>query len=135
MTGIERASRKLSEELLLTADLARILFEHHPDAVFVVDDDGLIVLANRQAVFLTQYPMSELRWHRIERLVPEAAEARHVEHRAEFARSAQVRPMGRDLDVRLRCRDGSEVPVAIRLSPVVLIQGVFTVASVRPKQP
>lgn len=133
MTGIEHAGKQLGEELQFTADLASVLFEHNPDAIFIVGESGVIARANRQAALLTMYPASEMRGMLVDELLPESVRDNHPGHRASFLEDARVRPMGTGMDLRLRRRNGTEVPVDINLSPVALVQGMHVIVAVRRK--
>ena len=133
MTGLEHTARGLGEELQLSGDLATVLFEHSPDATMIVAETGIIARANRQAALLTMYPASELRGLLVDELLPEEVRGNHPAHRARFLEDARVRPMGTGMALNLRRRNGTEVPVDINLSPVMLVQGTFVIVTVRRK--
>lgn len=128
---IEDAGRAVADELLFTADLALVLFQHNPDMIVIVGEDGRIAAANRQAAILTQYPASMLVGMTVDDLLPESVRSNHPGHRSGFLADARNRPMGIGLDLRMRLRTGIEVPVDINLAPVALVQGLFTIATVR----
>lgn len=131
MTSLESAAQAVSETLLFNADLAQVLFQHNPDAILIVAEDGTVGAANRQAVLLTQYPASELIGLNVDALLPAAVRGNHPAHRAGFLADARVRPMGVGLELALRKRNGVEVPVDINLSPVALLQGMYVIATIR----
>ncbi|MBV8333460.1 MAG: PAS domain S-box protein [Candidatus Eremiobacteraeota bacterium] len=107
------------------------LMEMSPDAIVVVDGDGTIVFVNAQAERVFGYDRQELVRKGIEALVPERYRHRHVAHRAHYEADPRVRPMGADLELFGRRKDGSEFPVEISLSPVHTPHGVFTVSAIR----
>jgi diguanylate cyclase (GGDEF)-like protein/PAS domain S-box-containing protein len=86
----------------------------------VIDAAGRIALANAQAEALFGYDRSELFGQPVEILVPSRFAARHVEHRARFMTEAHSRPMGATAELFAVCKDGSEVPVDIMLSPMIV---------------
>ncbi len=131
--SIEHAGKALGEELQFTADLASVLFEHNPDAIFIVGESGVIARANRQAALLTMYPASELRGLLVDDLLPDSVRGNHPAHRAGFLEDARVRPMGTGMDLRLLRRNGTEIPVDINLSPVMLVQGTYVIVTARRK--
>lgn len=103
-----------------------------PDGVVIARPDGRIVYANRQAEQLSGYTREELAGSPIERLVPARLRARHRRYLTGYFRSSPgVRPMGANLDIRLRRKDGTEFPADIALSQVRTAEGVLAVAAVR----
>jgi diguanylate cyclase (GGDEF)-like protein/PAS domain S-box-containing protein len=107
------------------------LLEAAPDGMVIVDADGDIVLVNRQMEQLFGYPREELVGQSIERLVPARLRAAHRDHRLRFGGDGHPRAMGTDLDISLVRRDGSEVPVAVSLSPLQTDAGRLVIAAVR----
>ncbi len=109
------------------------MLERMPDGVVVVDADGQVVFANRQAHRMTGYTRGELGGHPIELLVPERLRAVHRRHRGEYyATHAGPRSMGgADRDFRVRRKDGSEFSADISLGPVQTPNGTQTVAVIR----
>lgn len=120
-TGFIRdlTERKRAEsELSAYAAQLQSLVESAPDGIIMVDPEGRIELANRQAEQMFGYSADELVGEKVELLVPDSARQRHTEHRAGYLASPRLRPMGAGLDLRARRKDGSEFPVEIRLAPV-----------------
>jgi PAS domain S-box-containing protein len=116
---------------LTVAALSLALFDAYPDAVLVVDAAGRIVRANRAAVELFGYPIEELEALTIEALVPARVRGRHAGDREAFQRHPRTRPMGMQMDLSARCRDGTEVLVEIALSPFETDGERFVMASIR----
>jgi PAS domain S-box-containing protein len=96
----------------------RTLFAAYPDGLVVVDADGRIVLANPAATTLLGYASGELVGLPVEVLVPEAIRPRHAAYRGAYAQQPVPRPMGTQMDLVAKRRDGSEVMVEIALSPL-----------------
>lgn len=115
----------------IPTELYRQLVDGVPDAVVVVDAAGLIVLVNRQAETMFDYPRAELLGQSIERLVPDRFAGRHAHHRAGFTSAPSVRGMGSGLQLMARRRDGSDIPVEISLGPIETPQGRLTAATIR----
>jgi PAS domain S-box-containing protein len=112
-------------------DWSSQLVESAPDAMIVVDPDGVIVRANLQAERMFGYPRAEILGQKIEMLMPERFRARHVGHRTAFVNAPKARPMGAGLDLKARRRDGSELEVEISLSPIETDAGRFMACAVR----
>src|SRR6187399_1515942 len=96
----------------------RTLFTASPDALIVADACGVIVLANSAAADLLGYPIDELTGLEVDALVPDAIRPRHGSYRAVYARNPRTRPMGTQMELVAKRRDGSEVMVEIALSPL-----------------
>ncbi|MEO7056416.1 MAG: PAS domain S-box protein [Caldimonas sp.] len=96
----------------------RSLFVAYPDALVVADAAGIVVLANPAAAALLGYTVEELVGTEIDALVPDAVRPRHASYRAAFGRDPRPRPMGMQMDLVARRKDGSEVMVEIALSPL-----------------
>jgi PAS domain S-box-containing protein len=109
----------------------RALVQAAPDGVLVADADGLIVVANPEIRRLTGYQAEELVGQPIELLVPGEARGRHVAHRQEYAAAPHARPMGSNLELWARRKDGSLLAVEIMLSPMQLGGRRATIAFAR----
>jgi PAS domain S-box-containing protein len=109
----------------------RAVLESVPDAVIAADASGAIVLVNRQTESLFGYGRAELLGRPVELLVPERFRATHVGQRERFFADARIRPMGENLDLWGRRRDGSEFPVEISLSPMRTPTGLLVTTTVR----
>lgn len=99
-------------------DVYEHIFEHLPDALLVVDDDGRIARANGPAARLFGYSAEALRGLAIEALVPERLAHQHVGYRQGFQRRPHTRPMGVGFLLTGRRADGTEFPVDVMLSPM-----------------
>jgi PAS domain S-box-containing protein len=109
----------------------RSLFAAYPDALLLVDHNGIIVLANPAASELLAYGTDELVGLPVDGLVPDAVRARHAQYRDAYGRQPRSRPMGTNMDLVARRRDGSEVMVEIALSPLQHTQPPLVVAAIR----
>lgn len=111
--------------------LFRNLFETAPDAGIVVDGSGLIVLANPQAERLFGYGTGALVGCVVESLMPRGLRAAHAAHRAQYAESPHLRPMGIGFELVGMRLDGSEFPAEVSLTPVRDGEAVLVAASIR----
>jgi PAS domain S-box-containing protein len=92
--------------------------EAAPDAIVVVDRDGVIVGINALTEEMFEYSRQELLDQRLEILVPERFRAHHVHDRTSYAENPRTRPMGLDRELWGRRKSGHEFLVQISLSPI-----------------
>ena len=113
-----------------TVEEFRALFEDAPDGCLVVDEDGLIQGANAEIGRLFGYDRKELIGKDVELLVPDRWREAHEGERRRFQAAGKKRPMGMDLDLWGRRKDGSEFPVEVGLSSLETARGSYVVATV-----
>ena len=111
--------------------LFRSLFDAAPDAMIVVDRQGVIVLTNAHAERLFGYEKGALAGLRVEALLPATLRQAHVAHRARYASHPRERAMGAGYELTGIRADGQPFPVEIGLSPVAASQGTLYAAAIR----
>jgi PAS domain S-box-containing protein len=116
---------------MLSPDIVRHVLDSAPDAMVIVDAEGVIVFANRQVSELFGYEPGEVTGQRVEILVPEQFRDRHISHRQSYVENVRVRPMGKGLELFARRKDGTEFPVEISLSPMGGTAEVLSIAAIR----
>src|SRR5688572_25419807 len=109
----------------------RTLFDAYPDALLLVDAQGAIVLANPEAEALLGYTKEQLIGLPVDALVPDSIRPRHAAYRDAYAHNPRQRPMGTQMELVAKRRDGSEVMVEIALSPLQQHGLPYTVAAIR----
>ena len=109
----------------------RNLLESAPDAMIIVDKQGVMSLVNRQALRMFGYKRKQMIGQPIEILLPKAARDTHVPLRNSYSSKPKLRPMGQDLDLIGLRKDGSEFPVEISLSAVETEGGRFISSVIR----
>jgi PAS domain S-box-containing protein len=109
----------------------RSLFAAYPDALLLVDLQGVIGLANPAALDLLGYSADELVGLSVDELVPDAIRPRHAAYRNAYASHPRTRPMGMQMDLVAKRRDGSTVMVEIALSPLQDHGLPYVVAAIR----
>jgi PAS domain S-box-containing protein len=109
----------------------RGLLEAAPDAMVIVDREARIVLINGQAEKVFGYGRDELLGQPVEILVPERFRKNHPGHRMKYFSDPRTRPMGAQLDLFARRKDGSEFPAEISLSPIETSEGRLVTAAIR----
>ncbi|MET3378086.1 PAS domain S-box protein [Variovorax paradoxus] len=109
----------------------RSLFIAYPDSLLLVDQSGSIMLANPSAAALLGYAMEELVGLNVDVLVPDSIRPRHASYREAYGRAPRPRPMGTQMELVAKRKDGSEVMVEIALSPLQNHGLPFVVAAIR----
>jgi PAS domain S-box-containing protein len=118
---------KIVAETLLSASILEAI----PDAVFAINQQGVIIQVNSQTEGLFGYTRDELIGQSVEMLVPERQRAQHHQHRDSYYARPKIRRMGSGLDLYGRRRDGTEFPVEISLSPVATGNGAIVLSVIR----
>jgi sigma-B regulation protein RsbU (phosphoserine phosphatase) len=109
----------------------RQLLEAAPDAMFITNQDGRILLVNAQTEQLFGYRRGELLGQLIEIIVPARHRDRHRELRLSCASSLHPRSMGLESELLCARKDGSEFQVDVSLRPIQTEEGIRISSSVR----
>ena len=124
------AAAQLATQLRASEQRFRAVVEAVPSAILVVDDKGLITLANGQAEVVFGYPRAELIAKPVEMLIPERSRGSHGSLGGARAADPQGRAMGEARELFACRQDGGEFPVEVMLSPMSTEKGLFMLASV-----
>src|SRR4051812_13727108 len=109
----------------------RALLDAAPDGIIVCNDQGVLALVNSAAERMFGYAHDELLGKPIDTLIPDHVRPRHHRHLASYVAEPRLRPMGSNLELQGRRKDGSEFPVEISLSPFTADRGLLIIAGVR----
>jgi PAS domain S-box-containing protein len=112
-------------------DYARSLLASAPDAMVIVNADGIIRLANAETERLFGYRRQDLIGRCVEMLLPLRYRGRHPDERASFFAAPQARAMGENRNLWGRRQDGSEFAIEIRLSAFETAEGLLAAAAIR----
>jgi PAS domain S-box-containing protein len=124
-TLLDAERRKQSEKRF------RGLLEAAPDAMVIVDQEGLIVMVNAQTEKVFGYERDDLLGQHVEFLVPTRFRDVHPFHRKHYGQNSRPRPMGADLELYALRKDGTEFPVEISLSPMETEEENLVIAAIR----
>jgi PAS domain S-box-containing protein len=106
-----------------------ILVEAAPNGLMIVDEVGVITLANSQVEQIFGYPSGTLVGQPVEILVPTELRASHATHRSAFTSGRSDLGMAPGRQFAGRKRDDGEVLIEIMLNAVKTPRGRISVAS------
>lgn len=119
------ARQAASEQKFIT------LLEAAPDATIIANEQGKIVMANRQAEKLLGYTQQDLLQMEVEQLVPVTFRHKHAAMRNDFMKAERHRGMDTGQELIAERKDGSKVSVEISLAPIETAEGKFIAAALR----
>lgn len=105
--------------------------EAAPDAVVIIDANGLIAQVNRQTEKLFGYQREEIVGQPLEILMPARYRGSHVAESRAYAVDPHPRPMGRGLELFGLRKDGHEFPIDVSLSPLPPERGLLIASTIR----
>jgi len=111
--------------------LAGALIESSPDGLLLVDQNGVIKLANPKAASMFGRSIDDLVGTPVDQLVPAEFRHNHASRRADYAEHPTMRSMGTGLQLFGERAAGDMFPVEISLSPVAIDDAVQTIATIR----
>ena len=116
-----------------TRALIRAVPESLPDALMIMDADGVIMLVNTQLELMFGYHRSELIGKTPELLLPPELREEHAELRRHYADAPRPRSMAMasNMTFRTRRKNGTELSVHVMLNPVTTPDGVCNIAVIR----
>jgi len=100
-----------------------------PNAIIVVDRDGIIVAVNKNTIDMFGYDEDELIGKPIEILVPIDIADEHRKAREKYIRHPSSRMMGSNLSLYGKKKDGTTFPIEVALSPLYL-PDLYVVAAI-----
>jgi len=121
---IDITERKKAEERF------RLVVESAPNAMILVNHEGVITLVNYQTEKLFGYDRLELIGTKLEMLIPERFRKHHPGHRNMFFTSPSVRAMGAGRELFGVRKNGTEIQVEIGLNPIETDEGQMVLASI-----
>ncbi len=126
-----RAGRETGRKLAESEERFRLIVDSAPDAMMIVDQEGRIQTANRQAENWFGYPVAELVGQPVELLVPSELRGKHALSRETFFEGPRLRAMGSGMELYGQRKDGQRFPVEISLSPINVGGKKYVTAIVR----
>ncbi len=131
---LESSNRNLdsyAKQLEESEEQFRGLLESAPDAMVIVNEEGVIKLINRQTEKLFAYEKEELIGQKVEVLIPQRFSGNHPHHLEDYFTNPKAREMGAGLELFGKKKGGEEFPIEISLSPLKTQDGLIVSAAIR----
>ncbi len=116
---------------LIAENKFRGLLESAPDAMIIVDEDGLVQIANKQAENLFGYTASELIGGSAAVLFPERIAAYFHKYQSNYFGNPTIASIGVHKDSFIVTKEGKEIQVQLSLSPFEGDDGVLVSTAIR----
>ena len=129
MERTQRGARSSGEDQ--QSGLPPEVLDSVPDAVIIVNSNGTITFANREALGLFDTGDRRLIGASLATIIPGRYHAAHRKHLRHYFERPRVRPMTHAPDLWAVCASGAEIPVDILLAPVRYQGETQTIASIR----
>lgn len=120
-----------AEPLQITSQGLLSFVDISPDALVIVNQNGLLTLVNQHAETLFGYTREELLGQPLDLLLPPRFRRAHAAHRASFFSAPRTRSMGVGLELVGLRKDGTEFPVDISLNPLLLDGVLHVIGAIR----
>jgi PAS domain S-box-containing protein len=121
---VDISARKRLEERF------RRVVESAPNAMVMINRQGMIEMVNAQAEGVFGYPRNEMLGQAIEMLVPRRFQLAHPALRGAFFNDPLSRPMGAGRELYGLRKDGTEFPVEIGLNPIETEEGAMVLSAI-----
>lgn len=118
------------KKLLDTLQVSEAIFKYSAEAIVIVDEEGIIMMANPNALELFGYTDEELIGQPVDMLVPDKIKGVHKHHVNSYNVDPKPRAMAAGMELFARRKSGKLIPINISLSPVNVNGKKFTIALV-----
>ena len=125
------ATKKLENDLRASERRFRQFLEGAPDAMFVINESGIVQLANAQCTKVFGYTKEELIGKPVEALIPESLTFLHPSLRDAHIRNPEIRHTNSGLKLSGLRKNGEEFPADVSLSPLETDEGMLVSATIR----
>ncbi len=122
--------RKEQESRWMEERFQRLL-ESAPDAMVIVDREGVIQLANAQAELVFGYAKHEMLGQPVVMLITSNLLGTAAHQEAHLGRDPRTRMMGHGIELEGKRKNGSQFPLEAALSPLDLVDGMLVSVAVR----
>ena len=128
---LESKSKAIDSAKATLEPLKRVL-GGAPDAIMLINDQGIIEYANEQAESLFGYEHLELNGGSVKQLIPKRYHGIHTNHRRNYLANPTKRRMGDHYGTSALRKDGTEILTVNTLSAVRTASSVIVTVIIRP---
>ncbi|HLO97616.1 MAG TPA: PAS domain S-box protein [Fimbriimonas sp.] len=107
---------KSSDSAKAALEVLRRVLQNAPEAILLVNEEGIIEFANEEAESLFGYGKKELNGTSVAQLVPTRYHGKHREHRRRYISNPSKKRMGDHYGTAAVRKDGTEILTATSLS-------------------
>ena len=122
---------KEHEKSLKSEHLYRSLMESSPDAIILINDQGVIELVNDMSLKMMKYQLEDIVGKNVEFLFPKRFHEKDFDLHHQVMNDQSILKIIKTNRLTIKRKDGSEFPVDIRLSPINLEDGIMLIANIR----
>ena len=120
--------RVFSENLFREVKKFEALFQYATLPILLLNKQGRVILANKQAIDLFEYSNAEIISLKVEDMIPDRFRDVHLSHRAGYHQHPENRPMGRGMQLLAIKKSGIEFPVEISLGHYMIDEEPHVIA-------
>lgn len=114
--SLKAAASAGGAEALAQCNYYRLLVEHAPDAMLVLDADGVVRVVNAAALELFGYTNAEIVGQHLASLVPERFRDKHRQHVADYMTHPRRHEMAGHVETFARHKTGFEIGIEANLA-------------------
>lgn len=128
----EITNQMASEQAIIDQGLwTQAILDNVDDAIFSIDEQGIIQSANRAAERTFGYRAERLKGSNINRIMPEPHRSKHDDHIERYLRSGEAGVMGTPRELEAQRKDGSVFPIELRVSRITMNERQYFIGVVR----
>lgn len=120
------------DKLRVNLDFLTAIMDSSPNAVVVIDSKGVIKFLNKTLLKIFNYTEEEIKNKPVEILIPQRFREKHPALREKYFEKPNIRKMGglsKNVLYGMK-KDGTEFPLEIGLSPLLLDKDMFVLGSI-----
>lgn len=128
----EITSQMASEQAIIDQGLwTQAILDNVDDAIFSIDEQGIIQSANHAAERTFGYRAERLKGSNINMIMPDPHRSQHDTHIERYLRSGEAGIMGNPRELEAKRKDGSIFPIELRVSQITMNDRQYFIGVIR----